>query len=63
MALMIECPMGKPLEGCPAYNVRGLPLEEIVKLALDMEEKDLDRIIEEHQECLHNREMNSESKG
>lgn len=56
IALMIECPLGEALDGCPAPGVRGLPLDEIVKLVGELSEEELDRIIGHHRQCLDTRE-------
>ncbi len=54
--LLIDCPMGKPLEECPAKSARALPIDERLKLALSMDESQLDHIITQHRKCLHERE-------
>lgn len=56
MSLMIQCPMGAPLDDCPANEARGLPLEDLVKVIADMSEHDLNAIIAHHRECLRRRE-------
>jgi len=54
--LMIDCPMGKVLESCPAKAVRALPLQERFALVKQMEESQLDEIIAHHKRCLKERE-------
>ena len=56
IALMIECPLGEALDGCPATGVRGLPLDEVVGLVDELSEEDLNRIIRHHRQCLDTRE-------
>ena len=59
IALMIECPLGEALLGCPAASVRGLPLTEIVKRVEELSEEELNRIIRHHRQCLDAREQAS----
>ncbi len=54
--LMMDCPMGKALETCPAKDVRTLPLKERFALVMQMEESQLDEIIAQHRRCLKERE-------
>ncbi len=54
--LMIDCPMGKALETCPAKDLRALPLYEGLMLTKQMEESQLDEIISRHRQCLKERE-------
>ncbi|MBW2203234.1 MAG: hypothetical protein JRF52_03825 [Deltaproteobacteria bacterium] len=54
--LIIECPMGKALNTCPAIDVRKLPLQERLELVRQMEESQLDEIITHHRKCLKDRE-------
>jgi hypothetical protein len=54
--LMMECPMGKALETCPAKDLRALPLYEGLVLTKQMEESQLDEIISHHRRCLKERE-------
>lgn len=56
IALMIECPLGEALDGCPATGVRGLPLTEVVKLVGELSEDELNRILRHHRQCLDTRE-------
>ncbi|MBW2739494.1 MAG: hypothetical protein JRE64_11750 [Deltaproteobacteria bacterium] len=56
LGLLIDCPMGKPLENCPAKDTRALPIEERLRLANAMDERQLDQIISHHRKCLHERE-------
>ena len=52
LGLMIDCPMGKALDNCPAKNVRTLPLQERIALVKQMEESQLNEIITHHRQCL-----------
>lgn len=54
--LLIACPIGKPLENCPANNARDLPINERLDLVTAMNGSQLDQIIDHHQKCLHRRE-------
>ena len=56
ISLMIECPMGESLDGCPAKDVRGRPLGNIVELVGGMREDELNEIIAYHRDCLRKRE-------
>ncbi len=62
IALMIECPLGEALLGCPATGVRGLPLAEVVKLVDELSEEELNRIIRHHRQCLDARELASDGE-
>ncbi len=54
--LVIDCPLGKPLENCPLNDIRKLPIEERLRLACAMDESQLDQIIGYHRKCLFERE-------
>ena len=54
--LMIDCPMRKALETCPAKEVRKLPLKERLTLVSQMDESQLNDIITYHKLCLRERE-------
>jgi len=54
--LLIDCPFGKPLENCPAKEVRALRIEERFNLANAMDESQLNQIIGHHRNCLLRRE-------
>jgi len=54
--LLIDCPMGKPLENCPARDARALPIAERLNLTTAMDENQLDQIISHHRNCLNRRE-------
>ena len=60
IALMIECPLGEALLGCPGKGVRGLPLTEVVRLVDELSEEELNRIIRHHRRCLGERELASD---
>ncbi len=54
--LVIDCPMGKPLETCPAKDIRVMPPRERFALVKQMTESQLDEIIAHHRRCLKERE-------
>ena len=54
--LLIECPMGKPLDNCPAKDIRALPIKERLELANAMNEPQINQIISHHRKCLYERE-------
>jgi hypothetical protein len=54
--LMIACPFGKPLDTCPAREIRKLPLEDRMQKVDDMPEGEIDLIISFHKKCLAERE-------
>ncbi len=54
--LLMECPMGRSLEDCPAKALRSLSIDERLKLVFDMEEDQIEWIIAHHRECLRKRE-------
>jgi hypothetical protein len=60
---MIECPMGTPLENCPAVDGRGLPIPHIVNFVDDMSEEQLNRYIDHHRRCLREREGHDVGNG
>ena len=57
LGLMIDCPMGKALDNCPAKGIRRLPLEEKISKVKQMEESQLQEIIMHHRRCLKEREI------
>lgn len=54
--LMVDCPMGTALEDCPAGKIRSLPVRELVRIVNSLSEKQLDDIIECHEECITERQ-------
>lgn len=58
--VLVECPLGTPLESCPANKVRGLPLPELVRIVNEMPDEQLDVIIAYHENCLKQREAEVE---
>ena len=54
--LVIDCPMGKALDNCPAQSVRRLPLEERIAMVRQMEEIQLQEILMHHKRCFKERE-------
>jgi hypothetical protein len=55
--LMIDCPMGKALDTCPAKEVRAIPLRDRLKLVDEMVDEQLSQIIAHHKRCLYEREI------
>ena len=55
--LLTECPLDKPLEDCPAKEVRGLPYEERSVIVASMSETELDLIISHHRYCFQKRRL------
>lgn len=53
--LLMECPMGRSLEDCPAKDLRSLSIDERLKLVFDMEDDQIEWIIAHHRECLRKR--------
>jgi hypothetical protein len=43
-ALLLACPIEKPLESCPLNDLRKLPLEDTIKLSKTMDEDQLSEI-------------------
>ena len=54
--LLIACPLGSPLDNCPATALRELPLTNRLNLANGMSEDQIDSIITCHKKCLAERE-------
>jgi hypothetical protein len=54
--LLIDCPVGAPLDTCPAKDLRQMPLKDRLKLVVSMTEEQLDEIIAHHRACLAERE-------
>ncbi len=55
--LLTECPLDKPLEDCPAKEVRGFPYEERSVIVVNMSETELDLIISHHRYCFQKRRL------
>jgi len=53
--LMIGCPAGKPMETCPAKNMRKLPKHARLRVVESLAEHLLDEIIAYHIKCLKKR--------
>lgn len=60
--LLVECPLGCPLETCPANGVRSLPLPQLLEVAHSMSEELLDSIIKCHLDCQHRRVQSARRK-
>jgi len=56
IGLLFDCPMGKPLENCPANEFRALPVKERLELVRSMDDSQLEQIIDHHRKCLNERE-------
>lgn len=56
LGLLLKCPLDEPLDDCPAKKFRDLPFDEKYKLAISMNEEDIDNIITRHRECIRLRE-------
>lgn len=54
--LLLECPMGKPLDDCPAEKYRKFPIKERMKIVNEMKIEEIEFIIKHHKECLRKRE-------
>jgi hypothetical protein len=54
--LMVDCPLGRALDTCPANEVRKLPIKERLVLVRKMDEEQIDQIISHHVGCLAKRE-------
>lgn len=56
LGLLIECPLKKPVDSCPAEKLRQLSVQEKYKVVLSMTESEMDEVIGFHLKCLHQRE-------
>ena len=56
IGLLINCPLGKALDNCPAKEARKLPVSDRIDAASGMDENQLDQIIAHHRGCLSQRE-------
>jgi len=54
--ILVDCPLGDPLEDCPANEIRNLPLPQLVSIVNGLSDKQLDAIILHHETCLAQRE-------
>ena len=54
--LLLECPMGEPLQGCPVNSLRSLAIQEKLNYLETLSETQINKILEEHTLCLENRE-------
>lgn len=54
--ILVDCPLGAPLETCPANKIRGLPLPELVHVVNSLSSDQLDAIISHHAKCINTRE-------
>ena len=53
--ILVDCPLGKSLTNCPANALRNLPLEELIRAVNNMPEKQLEMVIEYHNDCMEER--------
>jgi len=58
--ILVDCPLGTPLDSCPANEIRSLPVHELVKIVNGISNEQLDAIIAHHENCLKERETESE---
>jgi hypothetical protein len=56
IGLLIDCPLGKALDACPAKEARKLPVSDRVDIGKGMDENQLNQIIHHHRNCLRQRE-------
>ncbi len=56
VGLLVDCPFGRALDDCPLNEIRSLPFSERLDWVQQMDETQLDSIIEQHKECLLERE-------
>ena len=54
--LLVDCPLGKPLKDCPANALRSLPIDQFAEIVNEMTKKQIDCIIEYHENCCRERE-------
>jgi hypothetical protein len=58
--ILVDCPLGTPLDSCPANKIRTLPVHELTKIVNGLPNDQLDAIIEHHENCLKQRDSGSE---
>ena len=56
--LLVDCPLGQPLKGCPANALRNLPIDQFAEIVNKMTKKQINCIIEYHENCCRKRESN-----
>jgi hypothetical protein len=56
--LIIDCPMGKSLDNCPANELRKLSVTEIIEVVDTISEEKLQVYIAHHKKCIGVRENN-----
>ena len=54
--LLVDCPLGKPLKDCPANSLRSLPIDQFAEIVNKMTKKQINCIIEYHENCCRKRE-------
>ena len=52
---LIDCPAGRPLDNCPAGEIRELPLKERTGIVDEMKADEVESIYKQHEECLSKR--------
>lgn len=60
--LLVDCPVGRPLESCPASKIRGLPLPNLVSAVNRMSDRKIDAIIKYHENCARKRNKEKKSR-
>ena len=56
IGMCVECPFGNAVPSCQLAEIRQHPLRERFRLALKMDESQLDIHIDQHHVCCDNRE-------
>ncbi|MFC1461748.1 hypothetical protein ACFLQR_04445 [Verrucomicrobiota bacterium] len=60
--ILVDCPVGKPLESCPASKIRGLPLPNLIATVNSMSDRQIDAIIKYHENCAKERDKKNKSR-
>jgi hypothetical protein len=55
--ILVDCPVGDPLDTCPANKIRNLPLPTVVNIVNEMSDEQLDAIILHHENCQKQRSV------
>ncbi|GEM_PF-1693417 len=56
--LLVDCPLGIPLDDCPANSLRYLPIDQFAEIVNNMSEEQVNCIIEYHEGCSAERAEN-----
>jgi len=54
--LLIDCPMGKPLDNCPINKYRQMPATRKISFTFEMPKDELKKLLLHHRNCLAARE-------